>query len=958
MMSMEKTYNPKSIEQNLYQRWEANGYFRPVANPQKNSYCIVIPPPNVTGTLHMGHAFQHTLIDTLIRYHRMQGSNCLWQVGTDHAGIATQMVVERQLAANEQKSRHDYGREAFVQKVWQWKRESGNTITQQMRRLGNSVDWQTECFTLDPSLSAAVQTVFIRLYRDNLLYRGKRLVNWDPKLQTAISDLEVENIPTSGQLWTLRYPLASNGQLSVTCDHLLVATTRPETLLGDVAVAVHPEDERYRALIGQQLRVPLVDRLIPIIADSTVDPDFGTGVVKITPAHDFADYAIGQRHQLPLINLLTPQITLREQAEVFTSAGAPHPVLTAPMPPAYQGLGLQPLRQQVLTDLQALGYLEQVQPHQSAIPHGDRSGVPIEPLLTDQWYVRVKALASTAIEVVQRGDIQFIPQQYENLYFAWMNDLQDWCISRQLWWGHRIPAWYDDQGSVYVGTDEAAVRQHYQLSANLSLRQDEDVLDTWFSSALWSFSSLGWPQQTERLQAFHPTQVLITGFDILFFWVARMIMLTTYLFKDETGRPQVPFKQVYVTGLIRDEQGQKMSKSKGNVIDPLDLIDGISLPDLLAKRTTGLMQPQQAQQIRQRTQRQFPSGIAAHGTDALRFTLAALACHGRDIHWDQQRLVGYRNFCNKLWNASRFVLLKVEGEDCRLPAQVAPSLADRWIISMLQETVQQCHLAFEQYRFDRLCSVIYNFVWETFCDWYLEIAKGQLSHEDKGRQQMTRYTLLQILEVVLRLAHPLMPFVTETIWLALKKVMPLAGESIMLQPYPVYQPESIDSQALETVSWIQSLVNGIRQLRAERQLPPNQKVALLLRHLTDQQKQCFVDNSQWINNLAKVTYVTFLEANEQAPLAVSRLIDQVEVLLPLEESSGRQAELERLSRALQKLAEEQKKLQTKLADQAFVSRAPQAVVDQERERLVRCLADQQKLQQQYQALICISHDII
>jgi valyl-tRNA synthetase len=952
MMIMEKTYNPQTIEQTLYQQWESRGYFRPTQQPDQANYCIVIPPPNVTGTLHMGHAFQQTLMDALIRYQRMQSKNCLWQVGTDHAGIATQMVVERKLAAEEQKSRHEYGREAFIQKIWQWKQESGHTITQQMRRLGNSVDWEQACFTLDPSLSNAVKTVFIRLYHEKLIYRGKRLVNWDPKLQTAISDLEVENHPTSGHLWTLRYPLEIGSLGALKRPYLCVATTRPETLLGDVAVAVHPEDERYRALIGQKVRLPLVNRTIQIIADTTVDPAFGTGVVKITPAHDFNDYALGQRHQLPIINLWTPQITLRTQAEVLNSDGSPHQTLEATLPSTYQGLDRERLRQRVVEDLQALGLLEQIQAHELAIPHGDRSGVPIEPLLTDQWYVRVKALAPAAIDAVKRGDIQFVPQQYENLYFSWMHDLQDWCISRQLWWGHRIPAWYDPQGAVYVGTDEAAVRKQYQLADSVLLRQDEDVLDTWFSSALWSFSSLGWPEQQERLKAFHPTQVLVTGFDILFFWVARMIMLTGHLFKDETGRPQVPFKQVYVTGLIRDDQGQKMSKSKGNVLDPLDLIDGITLPELLEKRTTGLMQPQQAQQIRQRTTQQFPQGIAAHGTDALRFTLAALASHGRDIHWDQQRLVGYRNFCNKLWNASRFVLLQTQGEECGQPGteMKGRSLADRWIISALNEMIQRCRQAFDAYRFDQVANALYAFTWDHYCDWYLEIAKVQLSSGDPTVQQATRQTLLHGLETLLRLAHPIIPFITETIWLALKEVMPLTGETIMLQTFPEYHPEQVDPPATAAVIWMQRLINGVRQLRAERQLPPGKRIAIMLRHLDSTQQGYLSQSAALIKAMARVSTIEIVQPGTKVPAAATQLLENMELMIPLDGMVDRQAELVRLSGALQRLSLEQQRLQSKLENQGFVTRAPQEVVAQERAKLSGCLADQQKLQQQYAAL--------
>ncbi|HMV71930.1 MAG TPA: valine--tRNA ligase, partial [Pseudomonadales bacterium] len=762
---MDKTYSPEQIESRWYAEWESHGYFRPGGSG--TPYCIVIPPPNVTGSLHMGHAFQQTIMDALIRHQRMRGCNTLWQGGTDHAGIATQMVVERLLAA-EGTDRLSLGREAFTHRVWEWKEHSGGTITRQQRRLGNSVDWTRERFTMDPDLSAAVREVFVRLYEEGLIYRGKRLVNWDPKLHTAISDLEVVQEEEDGHLWHLRYPLAEGS------DSLVVATTRPETMLGDVAIAVHPDDERYRHLIGRSVRLPLAERMIPVIADAYVDPAFGTGCLKITPAHDFNDYEVGKRHGLEAINLFTIDAALNDNA-----------------PAAYRGMDRFAARARIVADLDALGLLAKIEKHRLKVPRGDRSGVVIEPYLTDQWFVATRALAEPAVRAVEDGRIEFVPRQWENTYFAWMREIQDWCISRQLWWGHQIPAWYDDAGNVYVGRSEAEVRTVHGLD-ELPLRQDADVLDTWFSSALWTFSTLGWPRDTAELRTFHPTDVLVTGFDIIFFWVARMVMMTLKFIGD------VPFRKVYVTGLIRDEHGQKMSKSKGNVIDPLDLIDGIDVEALVAKRTAGMMQPQLAQKIATVTRREYPQGIRAHGTDALRFTLCALASTGRDIKFDMGRLEGYRNFCNKLWNAARFVLMHTEGKDCALPGEtgVALSLPDRWILSRLQQTIGEVERTLAGFRFDLATQALYEFTWNDYCDWYLELVKPVLgTGADLAQARVARRTLLEVLETVLRLAHPFIPFITEEIW---QRVAPLAGRpgpTVMLAPYPVADAQQIDAVA-------------------------------------------------------------------------------------------------------------------------------------------------------------------
>ncbi len=925
---MDKTYQPERIEQAWYETWEEAGHFRP--SGEGDPFTIVIPPPNVTGSLHMGHAFQDTIMDTLVRYRRMQGRNTLWQVGTDHAGIATQMVVERRLAA-EGTSRHELGREKFLEKVWEWKAESGGTITRQLRRMGASVDWSRERFTMDESLSRAVREVFVRLHQEGLIYRGKRLVNWDPALHTAISDLEVENREEQGHLWHFRYPLSDDS------GHLVVATTRPETMLGDTAVAVHPDDPRYKDLVGQSIRLPLTDRDIPIIADDYVDPDFGSGCVKITPAHDFNDYEMGKRHDLPMINILTDDAHLNDE-----------------VPAAYRGLERFEARKKVVDDLDALGLLEKVADHTLQVPRGDRSGVVIEPYLTDQWFVAVEALAKPSIEAVENGDIRFVPKNYENMYFSWMRDLEDWCISRQLWWGHRIPAWYDDDGNIYVGRDEAEVRAEHDLG-DRPLRQDEDVLDTWFSSALWTFSTLGWPEQTEELKTFHPTDVLVTGFDIIFFWVARMIMMTLK-FTD-----QVPFKTVYVHGLVRDAEGQKMSKSKGNVLDPLDLIDGIQLEDLVDKRTRGLMQPQKEKQIAKRTRKEFPDGINAYGTDALRFTFLSLASTGRDIKWDMGRIEGYRNFCNKIWNAARYVLMNTEGQDCGLDpngGEVSLSLADRWITSALQRAEREVSEALDQFRFDVASQAAYEFIWNEYCDWYLELSKPVLYSDDysEAEKRGTRRTLVRVLEAILRLSHPFMPFITEEIW---QKVAPLAGKgagedaasgTIMRQPYPAADDDRLDEAAEQDIEWIKAVITAIRNIRGEMRIPPGKALDVYLHNGKDSDRARLDANHNFLCRLARLEAITWLSPEDSAPASATGLVGDMEILVPMAGLIDKNAEIERLGKEIDKLRKEVARGDAKLRNPNFVDKAPDAVVAKEREKLDDYRSQQARLEEQLEKI--------
>ncbi|WP_027911016.1 valine--tRNA ligase [Pseudomonas sp. URMO17WK12:I4] len=923
---MDKTYQPHAIETALYENWEAKGYFAPQGSGEP--YTIMIPPPNVTGSLHMGHGFNNAIMDALIRFRRMQGRNTLWQPGTDHAGIATQMVVERQLAA-QGINRHDLGREKFLDKVWEWKNESGGTITRQIRRLGSSVDWSRERFTMDDGLSEAVKEAFVRLHEDGLIYRGKRLVNWDTKFHTAISDLEVENHDEKGHLWNLRYPLADGNKTAEGNDYLIVATTRPETLLGDAAVAVHPEDERYKALIGQYVELPLVGRRIPIIADDYCDPEFGTGCVKITPAHDFNDYEVGKRHNLPLINIFDKDAAVLPGAQIFNLDGSVNALLDASLPATYAGLDRFEARKRIVADIDALGLLDKIDDHALKVPKGDRSGTVIEPWLTDQWYVSTKPLAEKAIAVVESGEIQFVPKQYENMYFSWMRDIQDWCISRQLWWGHRIPAWYDEAGNVYVGRDEAEVRAKHNLG-DIALRQDDDVLDTWFSSGLWTFSTLGWPEQTDFLKTFHPTDVLVTGFDIIFFWVARMIMMSTHL----TG--QIPFKTVYVHGLVRDGQGQKMSKSKGNVLDPLDIVDGIDLETLLAKRTSGMMQPKLAEKIAKQTKAEFPEGIASYGTDALRFTFCSLATTGRDVKFDMGRVEGYRNFCNKLWNAANFVIENTDGQDTGINGEdVDLSPVDRWIISALQRCEQDVTRHLDAFRFDLATQALYEFVWDEYCAWYLELVKPVLWDENAPieRQRGTRRTLVRVLEVILRLAHPFMPFITEEIWQRIKGQAGVQGDTLMLQPWPVANEARIDAAAEGDIEWVKQLMLGVRQIRGEMKISMAKRIDVILANANAEDLRRLNDNAPLLNKLAKFESVKVLAAGEQAPMSATALVGDMQVLVPMAGLIDKEAELARLDKEIQRLEGEAKRVGGKLANEGFVAKAPAEVLEKERAKL-------------------------
>ncbi len=997
---LSSTYNPSDIEAGMYQGWEDAGYFKPDYSKSK-AFSIALPPPNVTGSLHMGHGFNNAIMDTLTRYHRMMGYNTLWQAGTDHAGIATQMVVERQLGLQGIK-RHDLGREKFLEKVWEWKNESGGNITRQIRRLGSSVDWSRERFTMDEGLSKAVQDVFVKLYDDGLIYRGKRLVNWDIKLETALSDLEVENHDEQGSLWHFKY-FFENQSLTTKDgqNYLVVATTRPETLLGDTAVAVHPEDERYAHLIGQNIVLPITGRIVPIVADTYVEKDFGTGCVKITPAHDFNDYEVGKRHNLPLINIFDKNANILADMQVYESLTQREPTLEA-TPSDYAGLARFDARKKLVADAEAQGWLEKIEPHALKVPRGDRSGEIVEPYLTDQWYVAIDALAKPAIEAVEDGRIEFVPAQYKNMYMAWMRDIQDWCISRQLWWGHRIPAWYDEQGNIYVAhntreaigkfldarLENAANKEEKQKFAVLklksfifdhdedillseikadgfNLRQDEDVLDTWFSSALWTFSTLDWGNKADNgkaLATFHPTSVLVTGFDIIFFWVARMIMLTMHFVKNADGTPQVPFKTVYVHGLVRDGQGQKMSKSKGNVLDPIDLIDGIDLESLVAKRTTGLMNPKDAAKIEKATRKEFADGIEAFGTDALRFTFTSLASTGRDINFDIKRIEGNRNFCNKIWNATRFVLMNcVDKAGNELPIDKAANkqlweLPEKWIMSRLNSTIASIHEAMATYRFDLMSQAIYEFIWNEYCDWYVELAKSALNDDSVSdeRKAQIRYVLIHVLEVAMRFTHPIMPYLTESLW---QTVAPLidrkSADSIVIADFPVANADDISAETEQDMAWLQALIGAVRNIRGEMKLGNAVRLPVLLQGVNDAEQASLSRIANQFKALAKVETLTIVADSDEVPLSSSSMVGQVKVLVPMKGLIDPTAELNRLAKAQEKLTKQAESLRSKLSNESFVSKAPANVVESEKAKLAEMdtqLAEMHKQIEQLKAI--------
>ncbi|WP_180170299.1 valine--tRNA ligase [Acinetobacter sp. YH12027] len=940
------TYDPTEIEKKWYKTWEERGYFKP--SQKGDSFCIMIPPPNVTGSLHMGHGFNNAIMDALTRYNRMSGKNTLWQPGTDHAGIATQMVVERQLGA-EGISRHDLGREKFIEKVWEWKEQSGGNITRQIRRLGSSVDWSRERFTMDEGLSNAVKEVFVKLHEEGLIYRGKRLVNWDPKLQTALSDLEVESDKEeAGSLWHFKYFFEDKSiRTHDGKDHIVVATTRPETLLGDTAVAVALDDERYAALVGKNIILPITGRAVPIVKDEYVDKEFGTGCVKITPAHDFNDYEVGKRCELPIINIFNKNAEVLAEFEYIAKAGE-QISKTIPAPADYIGLERFEARKKLVAQAEAEGWLDQIQPYTLKPPRGDRSGVIVEPLLTDQWYVKIAPLAEPAIKAVKDGDIKFVPEQYSNMYMAWMNNIQDWCISRQLWWGHRIPAWYDAEGNVFVGRDEAEVRAKNGIAPEVELKQDEDVLDTWFSSGLWTFSTLGWTGDEAKdkenyfLNTFHPTDVLVTGFDIIFFWVARMIMMTMHFMKNEDGTPQVPFKTVYVHGLVRDGEGQKMSKSKGNVLDPLDLIDGVDLETLVQKRTTGLMNPKQAAKIEKSTRKEFPEGIQSYGTDAVRFTFCALANTGRDIKFDMKRVEGYRNFANKIWNATRFVMMNCEEQVIGIDArQDLWELPEQWIVSRLQKAEQAVQTAFATYRLDLAAQAIYEFIWNEYCDWYVELTKPVLNDENVSveRKAEVRRVLLAVMEASLRLAHPLMPYLTEEIWQTLAPKLNISGETIMLAPYPVAEQALINEQAEADMQWLQGLIGAVRNIRGEMGLGNARLLPVLLQNTTDAEKAQITRIEALFTALAKVESITFLADGEQPPLSSSSVVGHVSVFVPMKGLIDPKAELGRLQKDLDKVQKQHDQIATKLGNEGFVAKAPAAVVEGEKVKLAE-FADQ------------------
>ncbi|QNS02040.1 MAG: valine--tRNA ligase [Buchnera aphidicola (Pentalonia nigronervosa)] len=930
---MEKTYNPKKIEEFLYNFWEKNGFFKP-KYLKKPTFCIMMPPPNITGSLHMGHAFQQTIMDIIIRYNRMQGKNTLWQVGTDHAGIATQILVERKIYIQEHKTRQDYSRQDFIKKIWTWKKKANNVITKQMRRLGVSVDWQREKFTLDPDISAAVKEAFILLYQQNLIYQKKRLVHWDSKLETVVSDLEVEHRSVIGKMWFIRYPIYIENTFKKCTKYIVVSTTRPETILGDTAIAINKKHLKYSKFIGKYAISPLTNRKIPIIEDEYADLDKGTGCVKITPAHDFNDYQVGYRHKLPMISTFTFDGKIKNFSEVYDYKGKKSNFYDSYIPLQLQKLDILSARCKILEYLKNLNLIEKVEERNITIPYSERSGIIIEPILTNQWYLKTSKLSQEAIKSIKDKRIKFIPKQYENMFFSWMNNIEDWCISRQIWWGHRIPAWYDNKKNIYVGKNEKAIRQQYSIPKNIQLNQENDVLDTWFSSGLWTFSTLGWPKKTRLLKLFHSTDVLVSGFDIIFFWIARMIMLTMHFIKDKTGQSVVPFKQVYITGLIRDEHGQKMSKSKGNVIDPLDMIDGISLESLIKKRTQNLLQPSMSQTIVKNTIKTFPLGIAPTGTDALRFTFSALAANTRDIKWDMSRLLGYRNFCNKLWNASRFVLLNSQNHNFScIVIKDEMLLVNKWILSECNDVIKFYRVSLDSYRFDLAANVLYEFIWNIFCDWYLEFVKSIICTCSEQDIYDTKNVLIHVLEVLLKLAHPIMPFITESIWQRVKLIKKISSKTIMLEPFPKYDVMLCNKQASLYVNWIKKIVVFIRNTRLKMNIKTNKLLSLFLFKTTDQQKIIIRHNMLWIKKIAFLDHIVLLKKTYTCKLAIKHIIDGSEIIIPMINVLDKELEIIKIKKELKKIGYRIFNLKKNISNVQFLRYAPEKVVLQKQMQL-------------------------
>lgn len=956
---MEKNYNPQDIEEPLYNFWEKNGFFKPNNNLNKPAFCIMMPPPNITGNLHMGHAFQQTIMDILVRYHRMQGKNTLWQVGTDHAGIATQILIERQIYLHEKKTKKDYNRNDFIKKIWEWKKISNLVVTRQMRRLGNSVDWEREKFTLDPDISNAVREAFIILHKNNLIYQKKRLVHWDSKLETVISDLEVQHRLVKSKKWFIRYPIFKNkNKKNINFEYLLIATTRPETLLGDTALAVNPKDCKYNHLIGQSVICPIVNRIIPIVGDEYADLKKDTGCVKITPAHDFNDYKVGQRHQLPMINIFTFDGKVKFNVSVYNYKGIKSNIYSSSIPTKFQNLDILSARKKIICEIKKLGYLEKFEESDVLIPYSDRSGAVIQPMLTNQWYLKTLELSKLAIDVVKKKKIKFIPRQYESMYLSWMNNVEDWCISRQLWWGHRIPVWYDNKKNIYVGHNEKEIRKKYNILENIVLNQDNDVLDTWFSSSLWTFSTLGWPQKTEFLKIFHSTNVLVSGFDIIFFWIARMIMLTIYFIKDRNGKSQVPFKDVYITGLIRDEEGKKMSKSKGNVIDPIDMIDGISLDKLIKKRTSNLLQSHLSDKIRQRTIKQFPHGIEPTGTDALRFTFSSLASNTRDIQWDMNRLKGYRNFCNKLWNASRFVLINTKDHNYfNFSINDDMFLINKWILIKFNNTIKLYRNALDSYRFDVASNVLYDFVWNIFCDWYLEFSKSIIKLGSSRDVYFTKNILIYILESLLRLSHPIIPFITESIWQRIKKIKKIKEKTIMLQSFPEYNNQIFDQKILSNVSWIKKIIIFLRNIRVEMNISPNKLIPLFFKNISSEKEKIIKENMFLIKNIAFLEKIVFLsDKNENSFLSIKKIIDGIEILVPILKIINKEIELKRLNKEIKKIKSQILISKEKTSNQNFLDFAPKNIVNREVEKLKNLNEMYLKLFQQLKFINNLSYE--